>query len=283
MLFALIFLASLLQPDLPTVESLFEQLAPAPANGKLARSAEQHRAVVLIHGYYIHLQDKHVGKAEFRPWQQGDSTLVKELAKNADVFALAYGQDVSLETIVAESKLKSGVAQLRKLGYRDIVLVGHSAGGLIARQFVEDHPDAGVTSVVQVCSPNSGSPLAGLYAPKSQRAFRQCLSEQGRQECLKLRADKRIPEKVQFVCVVACLDGAKGTDGVVSCVSQWPEDLQKQGIPAVKVTGDHRAVVRDAMIAEVLAGLVRENQPRWDAEQIDKAKKTILGDGAERK
>jgi hypothetical protein len=276
MLFALIFLAGLLQPDLPTVESLFEQLAPA--NGKLARSAEQYCAVVLIHGYYIHLQDKNVGKAELRPWQQGDSTLVKELAKNADVFALAYGQDVALETIVAESKLKSGVAQLRKLGYRDIVLVGHSAGGLIARHFVEDHPDAGVTGVIQVCAPNGGSPLANLFAPKSQKAFMQCLTEQGRLECLKMRSDKRIPEKVQFVCVVGCADGAKGTDGVVSCACQWTEDLRKQGIPAVKVSGNHRAVVRDAKIAEILAGLARENQPRWNDAQIKRGKKEIFGE-----
>jgi pimeloyl-ACP methyl ester carboxylesterase len=278
MLFALALLAGLLQPDPPAVESLFEQVAPAPDNGKATRSADQTHAVVLIHGYHIYLQDRFVPRAEFRPWQRGESNLAKELANNADVFAFAYGQDVAIDTIVAESKLRDGIVQLRKLGYRDIVLMGHSAGGLIARQFVEDYPDAGVTGVIQVCTPNGGSPLAGLFAMKSQRAFMQCLTENGRQECLKMRTDKRIPAKVQFVCVVGITEEGRTSDGVVSCLCQWTEDLQKQGIPAVKVVGDHRAVVRDAKVAEILAHLVRENQPRWDAEQIDKAKKEIFGD-----
>ena len=134
----------------PTVESICPQMAPA--KDKWMRTAERTQAVLLIHGFHYHLFDKDVPKAGLRPWQKADSPLVKELGKSADVFAFAYGQNVSLETVIKESKLAASIAELRKLGYKEIVLVGHSAGGLIARQFVEDNPDAGVTKVIQVCA-----------------------------------------------------------------------------------------------------------------------------------
>ena len=79
-------------------------------------------------------------------WQKADSPLVKELARNADVFAFAYGQN-PLDTILRHSKLGENIAAIRKLGYSEVILVGHSAGGLIARQFVEDNSQAGVTKV----------------------------------------------------------------------------------------------------------------------------------------
>ena len=262
----------------PKVESLCEQVAPVPADAKWTRSADKTQAVVLIHGFYFHFRDKSVPKASLRPWQNADSTLVKELAKSADVFVFAYGQNGSVDAIVKDSKLAANISELRKLGYKDIVLVGHSAGGLIARQFVEDHPDAGVTKVVQVCTPNGGSPLAGFQAPKSQQAFLACLSENGRQQCLKDRAAKQIPAKIQFVCVVARGDGKTGSDGVVPCVSQWTADLQKQGIPALGMLGDHRAVVRDSKMAQTIAEAVNGAQSRWTAERIEKAKKEIFGD-----
>src|ERR1035438_4804334 len=156
MLCTLTLFCTLALAGAPALESTCQQVAPAPVDGKWVRSPMQKRAVVLIHGYYFHFKDKNVPKAQPRPWQAADSSLVKELAKSSDVFVFAYGQNASVDTIVKQSKLSESVAQLRKLGYREIVLVGHSAGGLIARHFVEDHPDSGVTRVVQVCAPNAG-------------------------------------------------------------------------------------------------------------------------------
>ena len=277
MLASLSLLCTLAFSGDPGVESICQQAAPVSANGKWTRSPNQTRAVLLIQGFHYHLTNKSVPKAELRPWQKSDSPLVKELAKNADVFVFAYGQNVALDIVVKESKLRESVAQLRKLGYTEIVLVGHSAGGLIARHFVEDHPDAGVTKVIQVCSPNGGSPLAHSAAPKSQKPFLECLSAEGRRKCLEARAGKSIPEKVQFVCVIAKSKLTPHTDGIVPCECQWTADLHKQGIPAVCVVAGHREVVRDAKLAETLAGLVREKQDRWPAERIAKAKKEFFG------
>jgi hypothetical protein len=261
----------------PAVESVCQQVAPVPPNGEWMRSPNQSQAIVLIHGYQYHLLDKYVPRAELRPWQRADSTLVKQLARTADVYVFAYGQNVALQTIVEHSNLPDSVARLSKLGYKDITLVGHSAGGLIARHFVEDCPNAGVTRVFQLCSPNGGSPLANLQGARSQRAFMDCLTEKGRKECLMVRADKSIPRHVQFLCVVGKGDGKSDGDGVVSCVCQWSADLQQQGIPAVALPVGHREIVRDEKTAEALATLVRGNHTRWTMEQTAEARRVILG------
>jgi hypothetical protein len=275
MLSHLTLLCTLTLAGAPAVESTCLQVAPH--NGaKWARSDKQTQAVVLIHGFYLHLKDKTVPKAAFRPWQNADGPVVKELSKSADVFIFAYGQNAPVDGIVKQSQLSDNIAQLRKLGYQEIVLVGHSAGGLIARNFVEDYPDAGVTKVVQVCAPNGGSPLATLHVPKSQQPFERCLSEDGRKECLKDRAAKKIPEKIQFVCIVARSDAKAHTDGIVPCLNQWTADLQKQGIPAIGMIGGHREVVRDAKHAKALVAVICEPHPRWSAERIESAKKELF-------
>jgi pimeloyl-ACP methyl ester carboxylesterase len=278
MLPTLTLLCTLTLSGTPAVESVCVQAAPVHANGKWTRSANQNRAALLIHGYHVHFRDSSVPKAEFRSWQKPESAFVKELAKHADVYSFAYGQNAALDVIVKESTLRSRVAELRKLGYSDVVLVGHSAGGLVARHFVEDYPDAGVTKVIQVCAPNGGSPLASLTAPKSQRPFLECLSSDSRKKCLEARAGKTIPDKVQFVCVVAKIAKTSGTDGVVPCACQWTADLQKQGIPAHGIVGSHREVIREAKMAELLASLMREPTGRWSPERITAARKELFGE-----
>ncbi|MBM3993324.1 MAG: hypothetical protein FJ303_04090 [Planctomycetes bacterium] len=258
----------------PAVDSICPQVAPA--KDTWARTANRARAVLLIHGFHYHFTDAGVARAALRPWQVKDSPLVKELGKDADVFSLAYGQNVPLDVIVKESKLASSVAELKKLGYSEIVLIGHSAGGLIARQFVEDNPSAGVAKVLQICSPNAGSALAELGGTKSQKPFLRSLTPDFRKKLLEARKDKRIPEKVQFLCVVARTGKGADSDSIVLCESQWTPDLHKQGIPAVGVFGVHREVVRDAKLAVTLAGLVRDSHPRWSAERVEQGKKEIL-------
>src|SRR5262249_34835333 len=149
----------------------------------------------------------------------------------ADVFAYSYGQNACLDDVVKGGGLADAVARLRKLGYKEVVLLGHSAGGLLARQFVEDNPDAGVTKVIQVCVPNGGTPSAKLRVHRTQQVFLDCLTEEGRKACLKARADKRVPPACEFVCVLGNTDGSTDTDGVVPCLCQWTADLQQQCIP----------------------------------------------------
>jgi pimeloyl-ACP methyl ester carboxylesterase len=203
---------------------------------------------------------------------------------------------VSLEAIAETPGLHNGIQRLRGMGYRQIVLLGHSAGGLVARQFVEDHPEAGVTKVIQVCTPNGGSgwARATLAVRKNQLSFLSSLTHKDRQLSLEGRANKKIPAAVDFVCVVGRVhipwlsprdNGEKGSrgwlrpgDGVVSAESQWPPELQAQGIPAVPLEAGHMGLLHSKTGIEAVVRLVRQRIGRWDAATVSAARQRILGD-----
>jgi len=254
------------------VETRFVQVAPAlgrTEDGVIARSAGQGRAVVLIEGLHLHiLQHQLAARADLRPWQQSGSVLVRALSPDADVFAFTYSQTAPVTDIGALPALGESVQHLRQAGYTEVVLVGFSAGAVVARQFVEDNPQAGVTRVIQVCAPNVGTALARVKAGVGavQEPFIQSLTRQARFRALAERQGKKIPDAVEFVCVVG--DGLFFGDGVVSTGSQWPEDLQSQGVPAVLLRTEHWEALRGAHAAQVIARLVRERQPRWNASQV---------------
>jgi pimeloyl-ACP methyl ester carboxylesterase len=258
-------------PGLEQLETKFIQVHPALVDPtKPVKSKNHNRAVVLIHGYWIQLHKEKVAKAKFKDWQMAGSPLVSTLAIESDVFAFAYGQSVGVEEIAQQPGLAAAVAQLKKLGYKDIVLVGHSAGGLVARYFVEDFPKSGVTKVVQVCSPNGGCTYAEIkWTPKNQRPFLNSLTRAGREQCLRERASKKIPSGVQFVCVVTA------EDALVPCRCQWTEDLQDQGVPVVRFAIGHRLSVRKASEVKKIAQVVAGDYPRWDAEQVGAARKLL--------
>ena len=290
------------------VETKWAQVAPVPRQAAaFERSPDRQRAVVLVQGFRPHpFSNQNVPKAVWDSWQKPASTLVETLAKDADVFAFAYGQNVAVDRIAGLDDLADNVRRLKQLGYAEIVLVGYSAGGLVARQFVEDHPDAGVTKVVQVCSPNGGScwAEARIFVRKSQEEFLDSLTKEGRRQCLAGRAGKTIPGNVEFVCLVgdldagvsvkASLDVGEGRtlglaasarqqgDGMVSSGCQWTPELQEQGIPAVPLAIGHFRVMRSQDGANLIAQLVREKQPRWTAGQVAEAKSKILGSEAMR-
>ncbi len=269
---------TLLAASTAPVSTQFVQVAPdfheAPA---AVRSAGQARAIVLIHGLYIHpFSRDNVSRAQLHSWQKPGSLLVQRLAAEGDVYAFAYGQTVAADEVAGRSDLAGCLRLLRSLNYSQIVLVGHSAGGLIARNLVEDHPDAGVAKVIQVCTPNGGSSWAVLQAVRAnQIEFLSSLTKTARQRALEARGDRSIPPNVEFVCVVGT--GTIKGDGLVACRCQWPEDLQAQGVPALPLHATHWMAVRSAKGAELLARLVREPQPRWDAEQVRVARKRMLG------
>jgi pimeloyl-ACP methyl ester carboxylesterase len=258
------------------VSAVFVQVAPVPARpSQFERSPAQKRAVVLVHGYRPEYDRFLTSRPVIQDWQEPDSFMVQVLKRDADVFAFAYGQSVPVQLVAEAPELASGVARLKGLGYTDLVLLGHSAGGLVCRQFVADHSDAGVTKVVQVCTPNGGAFWARFpaFACSTQRAYIASLTAKSRRTFQRAR-DGVIPPGVEFVCVVG--DAAVRTDWVVSCRSQWSEDLQNQGIPAVRVRASHLAVVEKPESITAVARAAREPAPRWDRQRVQVGRHDIL-------
>jgi pimeloyl-ACP methyl ester carboxylesterase len=264
-----------LTPEL--VETKFRQVSPLPQGG-MERTPGRARAILLIHGLSIHPVNKaKVYEPNFHDWQLPGSVLVKTLGKDADVYAFAYSQTTRVEKVADAPALAQAVGKLRFLGYTEVALLGHSTGGVVARLFVEDQPRAGVTHVMQVCAPNAGSSWAKLNisVAKEQEPFRQSLTKKERLIASELRDDKKIPADIDFLCVV----GATGPhgDGIVSCKSQWSSDLQKQGIPAVRLPTTHFTVLRSPKTVERIAELAREEHPRWSQDKVQSMRKSIVG------
>src|SRR4051812_36186731 len=91
----------------PPVETRFLQVAPflrevAPG----VRSPGRERAVVLLHGLTPHaLSKENVARPLLHDWQNPESLLVSRLARDADVFAFAYGQNVPPAAVAAAPDL----------------------------------------------------------------------------------------------------------------------------------------------------------------------------------
>jgi pimeloyl-ACP methyl ester carboxylesterase len=270
-------LAAVLLAQEPAVETKLVQVAP-PAKVAPVRTPGRQRAVMLLHGLRPHpLNDANALRAELSGWEEPNSPLVQALGRDADVFAVGYAQHLPVGDVARTPALARYVGALRQVGYTEVVLIGYSAGALVARYFVEEHPAAGVSKVIQVCPPNGGTNwgkvTAGVRA--SQEPFLVSLSKEARQAEMRDRADKQLPPAVEFVCLVGAF--GRAGDGLVRYDCQWPRDLQQQGVPAVLLHTPHVTAMRSKAVAAKLAELVRDPQPRWTPAQVEAARGKVLG------
>lgn len=259
------------------IAARFEQLAPSTIGMEQAtRTRDKERAIVLIHGLRAEfLSAEKVYRPYFDSWQQPRGSLVSILVDLGDVYGFSYGQNRPLDEVSSHPELLEGIRTLRKRGYKEIVLVGHSAGGVIARQFAEDHPYEGVTQVIQVCSPNAGACLAhGSFAlVEKQGPFLKSLIPQERMvNCA--RRDARMPSHISFACLLGTY-GRLG-DGALSCYSQWPRDLQEQGIPAFTLAVNHHSGMESTAIARKLVDMISSPPSRWSEEQVQEARRALF-------
>ena len=260
-----------------TIEAKMFQVHPRQEKPvAFKRTAEQPRAVVLVHGFRPEVPNDKAADV-LQDWQRADSPLVKELGRDSDVFAFTYSQNGAVEVVANCKQIPQYLDMLKALGYKEIVLLGHSAGGLVVRQFVEEHPDSGVTKVIQLCAPNGGTDMVDFkfLVGKEQRAFVDSLSPATRKRYIEAHKAK-IPDRIQFACVVG--KGCGSGDGVLSCQEQWTADLQEQGIPAMVLEQKHFAVLREVDGIRSLSKLISDKQPRWNCEEVRTARQLILGE-----
>src|SRR5437879_2169518 len=112
---SLLLFCTLVLSETPAVQFKFEQVAPVLPSDKMARSKDQTRAVLLVHGFRFYRDEESVCVADFRDWQHPGCVLVRELSKDADVFSFCYGQNVDIATVAASPGFRDAVAQIRKL------------------------------------------------------------------------------------------------------------------------------------------------------------------------
>jgi pimeloyl-ACP methyl ester carboxylesterase len=259
--------------DLPTA---FWQAAPATRSGEPLRR-QRDRAVLLIHGYVPRpLRTARVAEPGARSWQKPGSELVRRLAADFDVFGFSYAQSIPVDAIARSPGLRRAVGQLKRAGYTNIVLIGHSAGGVVARRFVEQFPDVGVTKVITIAAPHEGVAWARallLGLPGGQVPFVRSLGVPARRavaaKCGPLGRD------IQFCCVV-CVLPRLGSDTIVSTTSQWPTELQKQGIPASVIRANHFDAMKAAHATRVIAELARDKLARWTPKQVEQGRRALF-------
>src|SRR5205085_1330422 len=214
-------------------------------------------------------------------WVQPKAELVKALAADFDVYAFGYAQTVPVDAVSLSPGLAAAVGKFKQAGYQEVVLIGHSAGGLIARQFVERFPAAGVTKVIQVASPNTGSDFAALAVglPKPHGSFIKSLAPRPRLDAAR-GGEAPIAAGIDFCCVVCKVPRLSG-DTLVGLESQWPPDLQKQGIPAALVAVSHFDAMKAPHAVERIAELAREKLVRWTPEQVEPGRQIVFSKDAD--
>jgi pimeloyl-ACP methyl ester carboxylesterase len=253
---------------------LLQQAFPGPwSEKKLQRSEDCELAVVLVHGLDLHHDSSNAQESRPHKWQGSTSPLVKALSKQSDVYTISYPQTSAVEEIANFPELKSAVARIKGFGYTQVVLIGHSAGGLVARHFVEDRPDTGITRVIQVATPNAGAHLADWGVKlgqfdRNQEPFVRSLGPEHRAAVLKSRQGRHVPPAIEFVTVVCLKTEGGKSDGVVSLQSQWPLDLQEQCTGCVCVHTNHHEAMRNDDAIKVLCKLATEPQRRWSAARV---------------
>ncbi len=275
--------ATLMMPLLSTIDLATGVWQVAPQvqtefNGQsLGLKKTKDRAVVLIHGLVLRLiHPEKASRPELHEWQEAKSPMVKALAEEFDVFSFSYAQTTSCDLVASSPGMKQQIENLRKAGYQEIILIAHSAGGLIARQFVERFPDVGVTKVISVCAPHTGTELAtiGFGLPRPQVPFIKSLAPQLRQ--VSATEPIKLTDDLQF-CAVVCKMKGFGHDTLVNVESQWPLELQSQGIPAVLVNINHFDAMKGDHSIAAIRELTRERLVRWSPEQVAQARKIIFG------
>jgi pimeloyl-ACP methyl ester carboxylesterase len=272
---ALALAALLTAAPMVNLPTSFWQVTPRFQEGLVARDKD--RAVLLVHGLVPRpVQPSKAAIPEPHSWQKPDSFLVKSLAADFDVYGFSYAQTVPVDGVCWSHGLRTAVHDLKEAGYKDIVVIGHSAGGVIVRQFAEQFPESGITKVIIVAAPHAGSPWALIpqfgLTPNQEPFIKSLAPAPRQQQCLKC---KPIADGLEVCCVVCKLPRFAG-DSIVPAASQWPEEFQKQGIPAALVPVNHFEAVRSPEGAAVIAELAREKLTRWTPEQVEQGRRTLM-------
>lgn len=253
------------------------QIVPHAEGEVRALNVTRQKAVLCIPGLYPHpIQPSKALAPEKHPWFEPRAPLLAALAPDFDVYALGYAQTLPLDAVASSSGMRSAVARLKRAGYREIVLIGHSAGGIVAHQFAERYPDSGVTKIIPVAAPYLGSDLAeiGFGLPKTQVAYIKSIAPQPRREATALLTP--LPKHID-ICCVSCKITYLTNDILVNLESQWPPEVRRHGIPTTLVGVNHFDALKAPQAVEQVTLLAKSRLTRWNEEDVARAEKVLFG------
>lgn len=257
------------------------QLVPTVDGELTTPNVTKTKAVLCIPGLYPHpLRPEKATKPEKHPWFEPKAPLLKALADEFDVYGFGYAQTIAVDGVALSNGLRATIAKLKSARYQEIVLIGHSAGGLIAHQFAELYPDSGVTKVLPVAAPYTGSELAELKLPLpyTQVSYIKSLAPTPRLEALKERL--AFPRSIDICCVM-CKVTKLPHDIMVTLDSQWPSEIRQQGIPATLVNANHFEILKSPQGVSTVADLAKSKLVRWGDADIKQAQAIIFSKQAD--
>lgn len=241
------FKIKLFQLDLPDSQVTHPKKGLPVLHKNPIQKNSQH-AIVLIHGFntnHIHNSEKY-DELLRDSWQNRDSKIVQRVASYGDVFSIVYTQNRFVDHIADFGRFHTLMRRLRDAGYKNITIIGSSAGGVIGRLFVENFPESKISRIIQVAAPNRGTPAAnlgnigggiGLIDNEDFLEFLESLEPGTRKEISRSRQDKKIPDDVEFVSLIGT--AIAGGDGVIGYQSAWPASIRDQGLPGVSAAAVH--------------------------------------------
>ena len=156
------------------------------------------------------------------------------------VYALSYGPPLASNENFAEQLAAKVDAVLAATGAPQLVLVGHSMGGLVIRAYLRKYGGARVRRAITIGSPHRGSVVARTFTGR-------CLAEirPGSGWLAQLAADERTPPAVPLVSIWSWHDSMVAPQD--SAVLPSAENIALSGI-------GHNAMLRDPVVLDRLAG-----------------------------
>ena len=156
------------------------------------------------------------------------------------VYALSYGPPLASNENFAEQLAAKVDAVLAATGAPQLVLVGHSMGGLVIRAYLRKYGGARIRRAITIGSPHRGSVVARTFTGR-------CLAEirPGSGWLAQLAADERTPPAVPLVSIWSWHDSMVAPQD--SAVLPSAENIALSGI-------GHNAMLRDPVVLDRLAG-----------------------------
>ena len=173
--------------------------------------------------------------------------------------AWVYYYPTGLPIDLSASWLNNFVTELHaKYGFRQLVVAGHSMGGLVARRFIALNSQDYVKGLVTFATPWGGVPVARLGASLGAYAIPSWRDLVPDSVLLRTVQAESLPPAVKHHLFFGYREGGDGfdSDGVISVASQREAHIERAAAQVHGFRTDHSGILDDAAVFSRFAGLL---------------------------